>query len=381
MVAMGRAIGLPSRKISGIAFRDENWVPHHWAELWLGESIGWTPFDPSTGEAGRIGAAHIALLDSGDVQSIDIKVTDYAPRATQKVDYIARELQWSVGEKRTYGVYRDGKKIGSEIASVRDIEVIDGQELYRFSARSEITDKGEPQITTAQQLLTPQALPRQIILEHQASGKNQVKTYNFTEDTVVIRPGKPGEEVYEGNPGREHPFAKGTYFTDSKLLVHWALMAGQIPLEEGSEKDFALHTFFPEGQTQKEFLLDVGDKEEVSLKPAFGIDNRKADNSGEKTEDKTESDSSSEQKPSDATTNNTDKEPSTENKTEEDSLEKLLKAAENETQTQTQTQTATQLISDSGIEFWLNDRSQIIKIEIPDQGLELILEKVETSLE
>jgi len=46
-----------------------------------------------------------------------------------------------------------------------------------------------------------------------------------------------------------------------------------------------------------------------------------------------------------------------------------------------QLQQATHLITDTGIEFWLNDRSQIIKIEIPDQGVELILEKVETSLE
>ena len=42
---------------------------------------------------------------------------------------------------------------------------------------------------------------------------------------------------------------------------------------------------------------------------------------------------------------------------------------------------ATQLITDTGIEFWLSDRNQIVKIVIPDQGIELILEKVETSLD
>ena len=113
LVAMNRAVGLPSRKISGLVFREGNFVPHHWVEAWLGTSIGWTPFDPTTGEAGRVGASHIALLDSGDIQNLNIRVTNYAPRATKRVPFIARELQWSVGEKRRYGIYKDGKKVGN----------------------------------------------------------------------------------------------------------------------------------------------------------------------------------------------------------------------------------------------------------------------------
>ena len=387
LIAMNRAVGLPARKISGIAFRNGNWVPHHWVEVWLGENIGWTPFDPSSGEAGRVGAAHIALLDSGDVQNIAVKVTDYAPRATKKVPYIARDLQWSVGEKRVYGVYKDGEKIGTETASVGDIEVVDDKEVFHFDARSEIQGESGKTITEATQLLTPQGLPARIVLEHKNAVKTDATTYEFNEDTVTIRPGKPGEEAYEKAQGREYPFAKGTYFTDPRLLTHWALMAGQVPLSPGSEKEFPLHTFVPGAKSQKEMLLEVGEKEQITLEPTLMKDKR---DEAEEAE--------GEEKPEAEATEGGDAEPKT---AEEAKAEQPAATEPEKTEGQgddpnaitadplqnlpssatAKTQMATHLITDSGLEFWLDDRGRIIKIEIPDQGLELILEKVETSLE
>lgn len=388
LVAMNRAVKLPARKISGIAFRDGNWVPHHWVEVWLGEKIGWTPFDPSSGEAGRVGAAHIALLDSGDVQNIGVRVTNYAPRATKRVPYIARELQWGVGEKRTYGVYRDGEKVGTEVAKVGDIEVIDGQELYSFSARSDVKSNTGRQITVAEQLLTPQALPRKIVLEHKDTVKSDTFTYEFAEDTVIIRPGKEGDEGFEKDQGREYPFAKGTYFTDPGLLTHWALMAGQVPLEPTSEKEFPIHTFVPGAKSKKEMLLEVGEKEEVSLTPGLSKDNRDEIENEEAEETEKMEDSEAENPESEMEKQSEDSDSDSEKQAEE--AEKAEEPARSITADPLQampatstskTQMATHLITDSGIEFWLNDRSQIVKIEIPDQGLELILEKVETSLE
>jgi transglutaminase-like putative cysteine protease len=406
LVAMNRAVKLPARKISGVAFRDGNWVPHHWVEVWLGESIGWTPFDPSTGEAGRVGAAHIALLDSGDVQNIDIRVTDYAPRATKRVPYIAQELQWSVGEKRTYGVYVDGKKVGTETAAVGDIELVDGEELYSFTAQSNLdTGKGR-QITRAQQFLTPQGLPREIVLEYIDPLETKVTTYEFAEDTVVIKPGKEGDEDFEASRGREYPFARGTYFTDPRLLTHWALVGGQVPMTKDAEKEFPVHYFLPAKGEKREMLLEVGEKEEVTLEPGLGVDRRDSDADEEK---KPESEEPTEGEPSeDASTDAEDKpaegEPSEAETTEAEAIEG--EPAEGETAEGEPTegeepegnsitadplstlptsptakqQIATPLLTDTGIEFWLNDRNQIIKIDIPDQGIELILEKVETSL-
>ena len=134
LVALARAAGLPARPIGGLLYRDGTFVPHHWAEIWLGTKEGWAPFDPTTLEAGRIGASHIALWNSGDIQSMDVKVLNYAPRAPRRVAYFNRELAWGVGEERTYDILRKGKKIGQEIAAVRDILVSGEDDLYLFES-------------------------------------------------------------------------------------------------------------------------------------------------------------------------------------------------------------------------------------------------------
>lgn len=392
LVAMNRAVKLPARKISGIAFREGNWVPHHWVEVWLGESIGWTPFDPSTGEAGRVGAAHIALLDSGDIQNIDIRVTDYAPRATKRVPYIAQELQWSVGEKRTYGVYLDGKKVGTETAAVGDIELVDGEELYSFVAESSLdTGKGR-QVTKVEQYLTPQGLPREIVLTYIDPLKTQTTTYEFAEDTVIIKPGKEGDEDFEEQRGREYPFAKGTYFTDPRLMSHWALLGGQVPLTKDAEKEFPVHYFLPVSGENREMLIEVGEKEEITLEPGLGVDRREdesEDESRDETEETTEPGEADEVEETEATAeqpvidNPSESTEDEEQPADEDPAGNSITADPLSTLPTSPTarvQRATPLLTDTGIEFWLNDRNQIIKIAIPDQGIELILEKVETSL-
>lgn len=406
LVAMSRAVGLPARKISGVAFRDGEFVPHHWVEIWLAKNIGWTPFDPTTGEAGRVGAAHIALLESGDIQNMSIRVTDYAPRSTKKVPFIAQELKWNLGEKRTYGVYKDGERIGTEVAEMGDLEIVDGEEVFRFTARSDLKGPAGIQTTIAEQLLTPNGLPRNIILSYKDAAKDEATTYKFGEDTVLIRPGKPGSEIYEKDKGREYPFAKGTYFADTRLLTQWALMAGQVPLTQGAEQEFPIHAYLPEKKISREMVLEVGDVENIHLKPTLTMptegNNDRADSEestprapGTGAEQPGQPDKPAEEakpgtakpvedggggqpqegaagQPTEAGT------PSAEGITETRSTKEQLDAL---TPPDPDSVKATHLITDSGMEFWLNDRNQIIKIEIPDQGLELILEKVENTFD
>ena len=308
--------------------------------------------------------------------------------------YIAKELQWSIGEKRTYGVYVDGERVGTETAQVGDIEVIDGEEVYRFTASSDVNMELGRQVTKAEQLLTPQGLPRRIVLEYNDPIEKKVTTYDFAEDTVVIKPGKEGDEEFEKSNGREYPFAKGTYFTDPRLLTHWALLAGQVPLEPDAEKEFPIHHFLPSKSDSREMLIEVGDKEEVRLEPTLSADKREM----EETETETETES---------TESEGETKPEAEVKPEGEDAKPEVEAPKPEGENTSQdepelpegnsitadplstlptsptakVQMATQLITDTGIEFWLSDRNQIVKIVIPDQGIELILEKVETSLD
>ncbi len=391
LAAMSRAVGLPARKISGVAFRDGEFVPHHWVEIWLAKNIGWTPFDPTTGEAGRVGAAHIALLESGDIQSMSIRVTDYAPRATKKVPYIAQELKWNLGEKRTYGVYKDGQRIGTEVAELGDIEIVEGEEVFRFTARSDLKGPAGTQTTIAEQLLNPNGLPKNIVLSYKDAAKDEATTYQFSEDTVLIRPGKPGSELYEKDKGREYPFAKGTYFADTRLLTQWALLAGQVPITQGSEKEFPIHAYLPEKKISRELVLEVGEVESINLKPTLTAPSDKDDVEAEapKTEP-TETPAPAPEQPTEDGGGGQPQDPApgevkeegapspvegiTETRTTKEQLDALTPADPNAVK-------ATHLITDSGMEFWLNDRNQIIKIEIPDQGIELILEKVESSIQ
>ena len=164
-------------------------------------------------------------------------------------------------------------------------------------------------------------------------------------------------------------------------------MAGQVPLTPGSEKEFPLHTFVPGAKSQKEMLLEVGEKEQITLEPTLMKDKRDEAEEAEgetKPEAGTSEDGNSETKPAQeakteqpavAEPEKTDGQGDEPNAITADPLQNLPSSGT------AKTQMATHLITDSGLEFWLDDRGRIIKIEIPDQGLELILEKVESSLE
>jgi hypothetical protein len=176
-------------------------------------------------------------------------------------------------------------------------------------------------------------------------------------------------------------------------LSHWALLAGQVPLEPDAEKEFPIHHFLPAKSDSREMLLEVGDKEEVRLEPTLSADKREmeepeteSENTESEVEVTPETDAKSEDeaakpegeapKPEGETTNPEDESELPEgNSITADPLSTLP------TSPTAKVQMATQLITDTGIEFWLNDRNQIVKIVIPDQGIELILEKVETSLD
>ncbi|MCX6741872.1 MAG: transglutaminase-like domain-containing protein [Candidatus Pacearchaeota archaeon] len=68
--ALSRALGFPTRYISGVAYStaSDSFEEHAWSEVWLPE-IGWVPFDTTFGQYGWLDTYHIALkkgLDAGE---------------------------------------------------------------------------------------------------------------------------------------------------------------------------------------------------------------------------------------------------------------------------------------------------------------------------
>ncbi len=69
-IAMNRALGIPAKFISGIAYTnselfEEGFGAHGWAEVYF-PGYGWVPFDVTYGEFGFVDASHIKLKESLD---------------------------------------------------------------------------------------------------------------------------------------------------------------------------------------------------------------------------------------------------------------------------------------------------------------------------
>ncbi|MEW6281903.1 MAG: transglutaminase domain-containing protein [Candidatus Eremiobacterota bacterium] len=318
LVALARAGGLPSRRVGGLLFRDGSFVPHYWVEVYLGSSEGWAPFDPTSGEAGHVGATHIALWESGDVQKLDIKVVSYAPRAPSRVSFFNSELSWPVGEERVYSIVKDGQKIGQEVAGIRELIVTGDKEGYLFEANAELlNEEQKPKYTADSKLLVdPRGLPLEFRLSTSESGKpGTEQSFAFANDVArQERKEKGGNTVV-----REVPFSQGTYLTDQRFLSQWALVVGQTPRPEAGKTyqagdKYTFHVFVPEDLRTREMVLEI---------------------KGEET---------------------------------------LVLADGSET-------TVWRLESDGGMAFFLNDKNQVIKISIPQQNLDLVLQETRFKLQ
>ncbi len=76
-MALLRAVGIPSRFVSGIAYTEspdfpENWGAHGWAEVYFPGS-GWVPFDVTYGQYGDVDPTHIKLKESFDSAEPDTR--------------------------------------------------------------------------------------------------------------------------------------------------------------------------------------------------------------------------------------------------------------------------------------------------------------------
>ena len=72
-IALLRAVGVPAKFVSGIAYTnsplfEEEWGNHGWAEVYFPD-YGWVPFDVTYGEFGFINPAHVKMKDSVDSAS------------------------------------------------------------------------------------------------------------------------------------------------------------------------------------------------------------------------------------------------------------------------------------------------------------------------
>jgi hypothetical protein len=63
-IAMCRAVGIPAREVSGLAFTGESWGFHSWSEIRLGDR--WVPVDATNAQVGFVDALHVAFARDRD---------------------------------------------------------------------------------------------------------------------------------------------------------------------------------------------------------------------------------------------------------------------------------------------------------------------------
>ncbi len=69
-IALLRALGIPARFVTGVAYTasplfPQRWGAHGWAEVYFPD-VGWVPFDPTFGEFGWVDPGHVKMMTSLD---------------------------------------------------------------------------------------------------------------------------------------------------------------------------------------------------------------------------------------------------------------------------------------------------------------------------
>jgi hypothetical protein len=256
LVAMCRSLGIPARKVGGMAFKGGDFVPSHWVEVYTG-APGWVPFDTEAGTDGAIDAARIYLWEFGDLSGVEFTSLDYSPRPPATVPYYTKDLTWPVGEERTYSIKKGDKIIGEEKAIIDDIIISEGKETYTFRSESTL-NIGENTFKASSSLnITPHVLPIEFLFESEMGGKKDRQQFKFTRDFISqILPTKDGEKT------RDIPYSRGTYLIDQRFLSQWALVIGQIPKPQLGKK-YNFTVFVPEDLKTREIELEVKNFERI----------------------------------------------------------------------------------------------------------------------
>ena len=64
LISMARAVSIPAREVSGLAFTGDVWGFHSWSEVRLGDA--WIPVDATNLQVGFVDATHVAFARDGD---------------------------------------------------------------------------------------------------------------------------------------------------------------------------------------------------------------------------------------------------------------------------------------------------------------------------
>jgi|GEM_PF-4434368 len=243
LAALLRALGVPARITNGLIFSGGYFIPHYWVEVYF-KNLNWLPFDPSSGEAVKISALHIAVSNQGEVGEMkEVSVKDYYPKPPEKVSHFPEEIKWPIGEQRIYEVLVGDQTTYEDKATLGNLEIINGEEAYAFTEEITAIDQ---QTSKAEVKYSLYGLP----LLYQAPQEQ----FRFGENNIEIIMQKSGKKWLM-------PYSIGTYLADNRFFAQWFLMLEQGPLLQ-EDKKFTMQVFDPAQISWQEFTFTVGKPEE-----------------------------------------------------------------------------------------------------------------------
>ena len=243
MVAMLRAVDIPSRLVGGLVYTPVfggSFGQHAWVEVHMGDS-GWIAMDPTTGEFDQLSATHMKLFEGlGGVIPESVKVTEFEPPnrvATTNVLAEAKPLPWKIGQEYKFKYSRGGKEFGTESFTINQIEK-DEADAYELKAEVQLKINLIASLKTNTTLVVaPTAQPISFMQDLSAL-LQKVKIACSFEDGVV-------KEEIRGttNLSREIKLPTGAYCFDNNFMGSWALICSQLDLV--ADEPVQIQTFHP----------------------------------------------------------------------------------------------------------------------------------------
>jgi transglutaminase-like putative cysteine protease len=244
-IALCRAAGIPARIAGGALYTPlagGSYAQHYWTEAWMGPRDGWVPFDSTTGEVGTFSPSHLTLWSLGSLDSLSVKVLDFAPKNPKSQSAAAaiprRANGLSVGYKEQYDFIIDGKNQGSQTAALisvqnggqhwtytLDLKVPQGEKFIEVTQNGsfDIAETGEP-----------------IALASSSSGGIATKSeFTFAPDKIAASLTIGGVAT-----PRTIPLASPVFLFLSNVLTSWSLATRSVTLP--TDKPTTLPTFLPE---------------------------------------------------------------------------------------------------------------------------------------
>ncbi len=237
-ISFNRAVGVPARFVSGIAYSDlvaDKWGNHGWAEVYFPE-VGWVPFDVTYEQYGYVDATHIAMAKNIDGTNPSVR---YSTRG-HDYDFEPTPIEF------TTEIIAKGRELGEKTKTVLGVQ----ENIVGFSSYNLIIAKIENPRTYY------------VVEEVTLATTEGLTYYNELQKRVLLKP-KETKHLYwlvkvDDDLNENYVYT----FPVSGVLSKGTILKNSFKVQQGADKYSRLYmTQFLESNQEKELVIDCQAKD------------------------------------------------------------------------------------------------------------------------